>query len=242
MGSSFTFHSSLFTFDSPALRFCMPFTNRKFSPALCVGLIGLLACRLNAQDGSKPQPEPEVRTLATGPLAGQTIAVLPLTLVVADPAIESDSLYARYRERRTGLLHADSLISEEIRARSPEVNWVFPPQLRKIARRSAGFVEDPDQMGQAVLRSPNFTKVPDPLRSSLRGLVALVDGRFALVPASLGFGPEPNGKIRADLTLVLADARSGKILWRTLAYGRGTSPDQALDAAVAAVLPVSPGP
>ena len=226
----------------------MPLTNRKFSPALCVGLIALLACRLNAQDGSKPKPEvgskpqPEVRTLATGPLAGQTIAVLPLTLVVADPAIESDSLYARYRERRAGLLHADSLLNEEIKARSPEVNWVFPPQLRKIARRSAGFVEDPDQMGQAVLRSPDFSKVPDPLRSSLRGLVALVDGRLALVPASLGFGPEPNGQIRADLTLVLADARSGKILWRSLAYGRGASPDQALDAAVAAVLPVFQGP
>jgi hypothetical protein len=226
----------------------MPSIHPKLSPALCAGLIALLACRLNAQDGSKPQPQvgskpqAEVRPLATGQLAGQTIAVLPLTLVVADPAVESDSLYAQYRKRPAGLLHADSLINEEIRARSPEVNWVFPPQLRKVARRSAGFVEDPDQMGQAVLRSPNFSKVPDPLRSSLRGLVALVDGRFALVPASLGFGPEPNGQIRADLTLVLADARSGKILWRSLAYGRGASPDQALDAAVAAVLPVSQGP
>ena len=218
----------------------MPFTNRNLSPALCLGLLALLACRLNAQDGTKPLPA--VQTLATGQLAGQTIAVLPLTLLVADPALESDSVYARYRERRSALLRADSLIGEEIQARSPEVNWVLPPQLRKVARRSAGFVEDPDQMGQAVLRSPGFTKVPDPLRSSLRGLVALVDGRFALVPASLGFGPEPNGQIRADLTLVLADARSGKVLWRSLAYGRGASPDQALDAAVAAVLPVSPGP
>jgi hypothetical protein len=218
----------------------MPLTNRKLSPALCVGLFALLACRANAQDGAKPLPA--VTPLATGPLAGQTIAVLPLTLVVADPAIESDSLYARYRDRRAGLLHADSLINEQIQARSPEVNWIFPPRLRKIARRSAGFVEDPDQMGQAVLRSPGFTKVPDPLRSSLRGLVALVDGRYALVPAALGFGPEPNGQIRADLTLVLADARSGKVLWRSLAYGRGASPDQALDAAVAAVLPVTQGP
>jgi hypothetical protein len=161
---------------------------------------------------------------------------------VADSAVESDPAYNRFRDRRAGLLHADSLINEEIQARSPEVNWVFPPKLRKVARRSAGFVEDPDQMGQAVLRSPGFTKVPDPLRSSLRGLVALIDGRFALVPAALGFGPEPNGQVRADLTLVLADARNGKILWRSLAYGRGASPDQALDAAVAAVLPVSQGP
>jgi hypothetical protein len=218
----------------------MPFTSQKLSPALYAGLLALLACRLNAQDGTRPLPE--VTTLATGPLAGQTIAVLPLTLLVADPAIEADSSYSRYRDRRTGLLRADSLIDEEIQARSPEVTWVFPPKLRKVARRSAGFVEDPDQMGQAVLRSPGFTKVPDPLRSSLRGLVALVDGRYALVPASLGFGPEPNGQIRADLTLVLADGRTGKVMWRSLAYGRGESPDQAVKAAIAAVLPVSQGP
>jgi hypothetical protein len=222
------------------LRFCMTPTNRTILPALCVGLLALLACRLNAQDGAKPLPP--TQALATGPLAGQTIAVLPLTLLVADPTLESDSLYGPYRDRRAGLLRADSLVGQGIQARGPEVNWVLPPQLRKLARRSAGFVVDPDQMGQAILRSPGMTKVPDPLRSSLRGLVAVAGGRLALVPASLGFGPEPTGQIRADLTLVLADSRSGKILWRSLAYGRGTSPDQALNAAVAAVLPLSGGP
>jgi hypothetical protein len=73
-------------------------------------------------------------------------------------------------------------------------------------------------------------------------LVALLDGRLALVPASLGFGPEPNGQIRADLTLVLADVRNGNILWRSVAYGRGNSADQALNAAMASVLPTSGGP
>jgi hypothetical protein len=73
-------------------------------------------------------------------------------------------------------------------------------------------------------------------------MVALVDSRLALIPASLGFSAEPNGGIRADLTLVLADARSGKILWRSVAYGRGKSPDQALNASISAVLPLSGEP
>jgi hypothetical protein len=218
----------------------MPFTAKRLSPTLCVGLLALLACRLNAQNESKPLPP--VPTLPTASLAGQTIAVLPITLVAADPALESDSSYAPYKDRRAALLRVDSLIGEGFQTRGPEVSWVLPPQLRKIARRSAGFVDDPDQMGQAVLRSPKMTKVPDPLRSSLRALVALVGGRLALVPASLGFGPEPNHQVRADLTLVLADARNGKVLWRTVAYGRGASPDQAVTAALAAVLPVSGGP
>ena len=224
----------------PRLRSCMHSSRTRLSPTLCVGLLALLACRLNAQNELKPLPA--VPTLPTGSLTGQTIAVLPLTLVAADPALESDSMYAPYKERRTGLLRTDSLVGAGIQARGPEVNWVFPPELRKIARRSAGFVEDPDQMGQATLRSPKMTQVPDPLRSSLRALMALVGGRLALVPASLGFLPEENGQVRADLTLVLADARNGKILWRSVAHGRGASPDQALNAAVAAVLPVSGGP
>ena len=218
----------------------MPLNRTRVSPGRCLGTLALLACSAHAQDPAKPLPP--IPTLATGALVGQRISVLPITLVVADPALESDSVYQPYRERRAALLRADSLVGAGIQARGPEVDWVLPPELRKIARRSAGFVDDPDQMGQAILRAPNLTKVPDPLRSSLRGLVAVAGGRLALVPASLGFGPEPDGKVRADLTLVLADCRNGKVLWRSVAYGRGASPDQALNAAIAAVLPVSTGP
>ncbi len=207
-----------------------------------VGACLLVSCAAPIQAQREEPQLPPVRTLATAALAGQVIAVLPLTLVVADPALEGDSVYARYSDRRAAMLRADSLVGEGLRNRGPEVNWVLPPQLRKIARRAAGVVEDPDQMGQAILRSPNMEKVPDPLRSSIRSLVALAGGRMALVPASLGFGPEPNGQIRADLSLVLADSRSGKVLWRSLAYGRGASPDQALNAAMAAVLPLAGGP
>jgi hypothetical protein len=212
----------------------MPSTTTRRSLRSAAGLL-LLAMPLYAQ--GKTAAPPPIRPLATSVLAGQTIVILPITLVVADPALESDSVYARYKDRRTALLRADSLIGEGFQARGPEVNWVLPPKLRKIARRAAGVVEDPDQMGQAILRSPKMAKVPDPLRSSIRSLVALAGGRLALVPAALGFGPEPDGQIRADLTLVLADSRTGKVVWRTLAYGRGATPDQALNAAVAAALP-----
>jgi hypothetical protein len=184
---------------------------------------------------------PAVATLPTTMIGGQTVAILPITLVVADPALQSDSLYAAYTDRRAALARADSLVSEGIAARSPEVNWVPPRELRKIARRSAGYLVDPDQMGQAVLRGPKIQVIPDPLRSSLRSLMAVAGGRLALVPAAVGFGPEPDGRIRADLSLVLADARTGKVIWRSLAYGRGKSPDEALNAALAAVLPVDGG-
>lgn len=159
-------------------------------------------------------------------------------MVVADPALHADPVYAAYLDRHGSLARADSLVVAGLLTRSPEVNWVPPRELRKMARRSAGYLVDPDQMGQAVLRGPKILVVPDPLRSSLRSLAAVAGGRLVLVPAAIGFGPEAGGQIRADLSLVLADARTGKVMWRSLAYGRGKSPDEALNAALAAVLPL----
>lgn len=183
------------------------------------------------------------RALPTAALAGQQVAVLPLTLVATDPALQSDPLFAGYADRRSALLRADSVIGEAASGRAPEVKWVLPPTLRKLARRAPGLVTDPDEMGQAVLRSTRIKDLPDPLRAELRNLVALTDGRLALVPAALGFGPLPGRRVRADLSLALADARSGKVLWRTVAAGSGATPDRALAAALSAVFPLeSSGP
>ncbi|HEY7635685.1 MAG TPA: hypothetical protein VH763_09080 [Gemmatimonadales bacterium] len=202
------------------------------APLIILGLL-LLGRQLSAQRGPVGLPVP------TEALAGQNVALVPLTLVAADPALQSDSLFAKYQDRRATLLWADSLIGDAFTGRAPEVRWVLPPALRKIARRSPGIVSDPDQMGQAILRVPNLRSVPDPLRASLRNLMALVGGRVAMVPAALGFVRDTSGRVRAELSLVAADTRSGKVVWRSVAVGNGPDPDHALQAALGAVLPVS---
>ncbi len=173
-------------------------------------------------------------------LAGQQVAVMPLTLVATDPVFQSDTLFDRYRDRRATLSWADSLIGDAFVGRGPEVKWVLPPALRKIARRAPGIVDDPDQMGQALLRSAKMKDVPDPLRASLRNLMAVVGGRVAMVPAALGFTREADGRVRAELSLVAADTRAGKIVWRSITVGDGPTPAAALTAAMDAVLPLAP--
>ena len=163
---------------------------------------------------------------------------MPITLVAIDPAFESDTLFAKYRDHRATLTWADSLIGGALTERAPEVKWVLPPRLRKLARRAAGLVDDPDGMGQAMLRSPKLKEVPDQLRASLRNLTAMVNGRIVFVPAALGFGREPSGQVRAELSLVAADARSGRILWRSVPVATGATPSAALASAMAAVLPL----
>jgi hypothetical protein len=194
------------------------------------------------QPAAVPAPSSEhTRSLSTTTLAGQQIVVLPLTLMAAEPALEADTLYAPYRDRRAAFSWADSLLGDVLTGRAPEVRWVLPPALRKAARRGAGFVADPDQMGQSILRAPKLKKVPDPLRSSLRNLVAVAGGRYALVPAALGFTRDSAGQVQADLAIVVADARNGEVLWRSQAKGAGSTPRAAYSAALGTILPAEAG-
>jgi hypothetical protein len=206
----------------------------------------LLACAASAQQSEAPAAPATPAPPAAAPvpamsLSGQSIAVMPMTMVAADPALVSDTLYAPWRDRRTALSTADSLIGDAFAGRAPEVKWVLPPELRKLARRSPGIVDDPDLMGQAVLRSPKLHDIPDPLRSSLRNLMALVGGRTVMVPAVIGFGRQADGRIRADVTMVLADVRNGHVLWRSVPAGTGATPREALDSALAVALPIDVG-
>jgi hypothetical protein len=191
-----------------------------------------------AKSGPEPEKEPVLPPpipLVTTPFAGQSIAVTPLTLIVAADTIGG---IAPLNDRTLALAWADSIIGEAINSRGPDVKWVLPAELRKVARRAPTVAPDPDKMGQAALREPELEEVPDPFRSYIRNLVALINGRYALVPAALSFTPRPDGRIRAELALAIADTRSNKVPWQTVAWADGKTPALALSAAMATVLPL----
>jgi hypothetical protein len=199
---------------------------------LLATLILVVAAPLRAQESKYLNHQLNVM-----PLAGQKISVLPITYVVADPAFTTDSAWLPWSDRVSSLRRADSLVDAELVARSPEINWVLPPELRKISRRAGGMLANPDEMGQAMLRNEGLKEVPDNLAAPLRKFVALAGGRMALVPAALGFSREADGNWRADLAVVLVDARRASVVWRSLAVGRGSTPDIAAQRAAASVFP-----
>jgi hypothetical protein len=165
--------------------------------------------------------------------------VLPVTIVVAEDTLAQ---MPPFNERAHALAWADSIVGEVLQERAPEVKWVLPPELRKIALRAPGIAPDPDHMGQGILRASKMDVVPDPLRANLRALVALTNARFAFVPAAIGILPDSAGGIRADISMVLADIRTGQVVWRAVATASGAKPSRALIAAVARVLPADVGP
>jgi hypothetical protein len=202
-------------------------------------LAGLAACGgKSAETGAAPKPKPPVVpavALGTYPISGEAVSVLPLTFLFFTDTTPPPPILA---DRAKSVLWADSIIGQELEARGPEVKWVLPPALRKIALRSPGVAADPDRMGQSIMRDHNYKSVPDPLRSSLRSMAALAGGRHVLIPAALIFFTVPDTGLKAELSMVMADTRTGDVVYRTLATGTGHTPEQALEAAMATVLPL----
>ncbi len=194
---------------------------------------------LPAQD---PPPKGQNVALATTGLAGQPVAVLPLTMIMADRRVPG---VAGTAARATLARWADSLLGDLLTERATEVNWILPPRLRLAAARAAGMMPSPDQMGQAVLRAPNLKEVPDPLRAHLRQLLTLAGGaRFAFIPAALALAPAgaAGDSLQVSLSAVLADGRLGRVVWRTVAVGVGETADEAYRAALSTLfLPDSGG-
>jgi hypothetical protein len=215
------------SFASPAARL-----------ALALALAGAVtACGGSHARDTAPTPAPTA-PLPTAGLAGQKVVVYPLTLVAADERLGWD---AALTPRRAALDHADSLLAEALTGRAPEVTWVLPPALRRVARRSTPVTTSPDQTPTSLLRTPGLKQLPDPLWSQMRTLVAVAGERYALVPASLVFVPAPEGSGgRTELTLVLADVRTGAIAWRTVANAVAGDPWEGLARALKALTPWLP--
>jgi hypothetical protein len=200
--------------------------------AFAVLLFALPACAARAQQ--KPEPP---TPLATEGLAGQTVTVLPLTMAVTDPRIPGSGPATR----AATLAWADSLIADMLTERAPEVTWMLPAELRRIAERAPGIIPSPDKMGQSVMRNPRMNSVPDPLRSYLRQLVGLAGGaRYALLPAALTLAPAGGDSLEVTLSAVLTDGRMGTVQWRTRAVGRGETATEALRIALATIVPIEP--
>jgi hypothetical protein len=217
----------------------VPFGARplKLFPMRClshVTRIGVLAALAFVPARLDAQKRPVTQPLLTASVTGQTVPLLPLTMVVAEPSVPDTLL----RGGRLVLVHfADSLVTEGLLTYAPDIQWIPPAELRRIARRSGGLVPEPDRMGQAVMRTWSLTTVPDPLRSNLRRLVSVAGGgRYAFIPASLILRADSAG-VHGDLSVLLADTRTGRVVWRSLAKGTGDSPAAAIAGAVATIFP-----
>ena len=149
----------------------------------------------------------------TEALAGQRSRSCRITLVAADPALQADTaLRALPRPPDDAALGRLAHRRGVRRPRARGAAGCCRPSCGRSRGARPGIVGDPDQMGQAMLRSPKLKDVPDPLRvlapepdgggRRARGHGA---GRRSGSAASPTAGSAPTSRSW------LADTRSGKV-------------------------------
>jgi hypothetical protein len=182
----------------------MPFTRTQL---LFWAAFGLAAC------SSTPPKAPAPSEHALAGLAAQHVAVLPTYSIRLMPGLGSLDGKPVEFERRL-----DVDIPAAFEDRGIKKTWLFPPELRTSYRRNSSYAADPDNFAEEPLRSPGLaieTRMPEPLASQIRTLVALHDDtRLVLAPVELKLEPvpgQPGG--RGVLRLVLLDARLSNVRW-----------------------------
>ncbi|HEX5817359.1 MAG TPA: hypothetical protein VFY20_00675 [Gemmatimonadales bacterium] len=210
----------------------MSFPRRFLGLLLLAGALGV-AAPAAAQDSK----EFRGRVLATPALAGLSVPVLTLGGYGVDSTLVGDSTLAGWDSRAAAITRFDGILGGYLGDNAPDVKWVLPEALRRMAKRAPSMVPDPDRLGHGVMSSERIKRIPDPLASRLRQLVAMSDARQVFIPSGLLLKRDSTGTVQAELAAQLVDARLGDVLWRTFATGKGRSPDAAVRAAIATMVP-----
>jgi hypothetical protein len=189
------------------------------------------AAACGAKDPSATPPRRSAapaRPLAT--IAAQRVVVVPaLAVREGDPA----GWAARIPRLREFLRVLDEEIAAALSERGLGQAWVFPDQLWRGHSRNPSLGVDPYRLATQPLRGVRVAvgeRIPEPLASQLRALVAVHDGRLVLLPVEVFFDIDrAAGTGRTALRLALVDARLAEIRWsgEVKAERPGSEPDRA---------------
>jgi hypothetical protein len=163
--------------------------------------------------GKKPAPpgtpEPEVHPLSW--VVGQNIIVAP----VQGMRIAPDLAWPSAAQSPT-LARLDSVIADSLRIRVGNQKWVFAPALATAFSNNPTYATDPRALSANPLRAATLKlddRLPEPLASQLRTMIALQDARLVLIPVELRFDRTPAGLGRPVVRVVLVDPRSSVVRW-----------------------------
>jgi hypothetical protein len=181
--------------------------------------LALCAAGAGAACGPKEprQQTPRPTGTAARPLAGiaaQRVVVAPaLAVREGDPA----GWAARIPRLREFLRVLDDEIAAALADRGLGQAWIFPDQLWRGHSRNPSLGVDPYRLAMQPLRGARLAvgdRIPEPLASQLRTLVAVHDGRLVLLPVEVFFDHDAvAGNGRTALRLALVDARLAEIRW-----------------------------
>jgi hypothetical protein len=199
--------------------------------AFALTVLAIPACAQQRQTAAQAAA-PAGRPLAG--MADQALILLPVRYL---RGFDSLGWAAQVPDERAWLAGVDDEIAFALGERGVARRWTLPPDLARAARRNAAFAPDPSTIAAEPVRPRGRQlqpRVPEPLISQLRSLIALRDDvRYALLPVEVRFEPAAEGNGRAVLHLVLVDVRRAEFVW---ALDVASDPAATLSPALAASL------
>jgi hypothetical protein len=176
-------------------------------------LTGVTVAALSACHHAAPPPgavNPDAQRL--GGVVGQPLLIAPVQSIKIAPELAWTGL-----PRTADILAAlDQSLSDTLRARVADLQWVYAAALVESARNNPTYATDPRALSIQALKSPKLEvaqRLPEPLASQLRMMLALHDGRLILIPVELRFDRTAGGAAHPVLHLVLVDPRLSDIRW-----------------------------
>ncbi len=167
------------------------------------------ACSPHVQAQQPPKQKPQAQPPLAS-FASQRLILLPVQMLRADSgSFVTMPMWAEFRKT------LDDSVAAAISDRGIGKGWGYAADVLRQAKRNAAYVGDPYALGAQPLRGQLYKPndhIPDVMSNNLRGLIALGDTRYALVPIELVIqrdGPRQ----RAVLRLALIDGRSGLFMW-----------------------------
>lgn len=146
---------------------------------------------------------------------------------------------------------ADAELAFALPGRQGTAEWVLPAELRRAVASAPGMDVSLDRLPVDMFLRAEVQRVGDPLYGNLRRLAALTDAQAALIPVQADYRAaappdtmpgtdrsevaDTAGRIpapgRVEVTAVLLEVRSGRVLWHGVVGG---APGPADDPAVLA--------
>jgi hypothetical protein len=145
-------------------------------------------------------------------MATQPVALLPAQYVRGG---DSTGLAEAIGSPAEFLRALDGEIVAQLAARNTARRWTLPEAIARMARRNPAFSSDPYALSAEGLRAGvrrTNASLGDPLASQVRGLIALTEARYALLPVEVRFERAVDGA-RAILRVALLDGRLAELQW-----------------------------
>ena len=185
-------------------------------------------------------PEDPFQAIGAAPLpiealAGGSALLLPVgALVLGDSAARVPELV----NRRFGLpAEAGAVLDTVLRESARAVRWMGLAEQRRALRMAPALGIEPDRLETGYLLGSRVETLSDPLWSQLRTMEGMTGARMAVAPAGVRIDRR-GGSYVATYVLVMADSRTGKLLWRGRVDGApAATPEAALRNAAAAAVP-----